>query len=190
MDGLPALIEVAKAVAGAFAWIVTTISGAIVAVAWLVKYFHGQVVIAKDARIQDLEGRMSQTLADFEKRQRDGLEKAVEHEKRQRQKLEKALKTLEAARDEAEKNHLAWQEKYQEREAQLKVLYEKVGDLDPTLAINEILSEPESDIEVIDITIDFLETLKEEKDRALDDYYESMAADAAHDSMREEMLDR
>ena len=186
MEGLSALIEVAKAVATAFAWVVTVAGVIVLALACLAKNSYEQVIAAKDARIEDLEGRMSQTVADFEERQRKKLEKAVEHEKREKEKLQETLKDLATARDEAKKNHLAWQEKYREREEQLKLLYETAGELVPAIAINEIPAEPASDISVIDITIDYLETLKEEKERALDDYYESLAADAAYDSMREE----
>lgn len=183
MEGLDSLIEVAKAVAGAFAWIVGLITAgittAVVGAAYLAKYLHEQVVAEKDSRIAGLKDQMSTTLIEFRK-----------NEKRE---LEKALKILQDAKEKAEADRLAWQKKYQHREKQLVALYEKLKELDPTTPLKyESISEPESDITVISLAINSLENLQEERDHWLEEYESwredglaSMAEDAAAESMRE-----
>ena len=112
MEGPHALIKVAEAVAGAFAWVVSVIGGIVLALAYFAKNSYEQVIAAKDTRIAHLEGRMSKTLIDYERHQREGLEKAV--------------KTLQDAREKAEANRLAWQRKYQDREKRLFALHENL----------------------------------------------------------------
>lgn len=151
MEGLPALIEVAKSVAPAFAWVVTVAGVILLAIARVAQNSYAQVIRAKDsvieakdARIEDLEGRMSQTLADHQARQREQLEALVEKLTSEKEQLQEVIETLKKERDEAKAHHLAWQKQYEEVVA-------KIGE------------PPPSDVSVIDTTIERLEDLQAER---------------------------